>query len=170
MARLNLKLINNEDYIPMSFEILIVPTIPAHLRELAANLRKEDEKEILAFGRKVHHVLWRSYKSSLMRRTAFIDGKLAACWGCAGELLGSQGIPWLLTTPEVKKISPLKFARIYQQEVTEMLGMFPKLVNYVDPDYTASIRMLDIMGFKVSDSELILGVLVRKFEKEIEYV
>ncbi len=147
--------------------ITIMPTLPWHLRELAANLRVEDENEIVAFGFTPSQALWRSYKASLFRKTALIDGKVAAAWGICGKFMGETGAPWLLTTSEVKKVSPLKFTRIYQQEVKEMLKLFPKLENYTIASYTAAIRLLDIVGFKLDEPEPMGGnnALYRKFSK-----
>lgn len=148
-----------------NINITIVPTVPAHLRELATNLRPEDYSEIIALG-SPERTLWKSYKGSILRKTALIDGKVAACWGVGGAILGSVGQPWLLTSPEVKKVSPLKFVRIYQIEVLDMLRVFPKLANYCASEYTSAIRLLDIVGFKLGEPEMIQGTLMRKFEKE----
>lgn len=147
--------------------IKIIPTIPAHLRELAENLRKEDEDEILSFGFTPAQALWRSYKASLFTKTAFVDGKLAAVWGVCGKFMGAIGQPWLLTTDAVYEVSPLKFARVYQQEVKEMLKMFPKLENYVIASYSSATRLLEIIGFKLGEPELIgtSKEMFRKFTK-----
>lgn len=131
--------------------VSIVPTIPAHINALKANLRPEDAAEILRFGITINKALWYSYKHSLIRKTAMIDGEVVACWGLHGTFLGNTGQPWLMTTPGVKKVSPLKFTRIYQQEVMEMLKIFPKLVNYVDSGYANAVRLLEIIGFVVEE-------------------
>lgn len=146
-------------------EITIVSTIGPHIAALKSNLRSEDEAEILRFGMSVQKALWYSYRQSLIRKTALIDGVIAACWGVHGVFMGNTGVPWLITTPEVKKISPLRFARIYQQEVLSMLNMFGKLENYVDPAYSSAIRMLEIIDFRVGEPEMLNGVLVRKFTR-----
>lgn len=146
-------------------EVSIVPTVGAHIAALKANLRPEDEAEILRFGITVQKALWYSYRNSLVRKTALIDGVVAACWGIHGVFMGTTGVPWLITSPEVKRISPLRFARIYQQEVLSMLNMFSKLENYVDPAYTSAIRLLEIIDFEVGDPETLRGVSVRKFTR-----
>lgn len=146
-------------------EITIVPAIGAHIAALKANLRAEDEAEIVRFGITVQKALWYSYRNSLTRKTALIDGVVAACWGVHGVFMGNTGVPWLITTSEVRRISPLLFARIYQQEVLSMLKMFRKLENYVDPAYTSAVRLLEIIDFKVSDPEMLKGVSVRKFTR-----
>lgn len=149
--------------------ITILPTVPPHLRELAAVLRPEDEREILAFGITPEKALWRSYKASLWAKTVYIDGQIAAIYGIGGTLLGDPARPWLLTSEQVKKISPLKFARHYQAEVKEMLKIYSKLSSIVDADYSAAIRLLEIIGFEVSAPEKMgnQGRMFRRFEKAI---
>lgn len=70
-------------------------------------------------------------------------------WGLHGELLGSVGYPYLVTTPWCEAISPLRFARIYRQEVEIMRQFFPLLENYVDPKYLEAVRLLKMAGFQM---------------------
>ncbi len=145
--------------------ISIVPATGAHIAVLKKNLRQEDADEILRFGFTVQHAIWLTYRRSLVRKTALIDGVVAACWGISGTFMGQTGRPWLMTTPEVKKVSPLKFARIYQEEMLKMLAMFPRLENMVDAKYASAIRLLEIIGFNVDEPEPVGsgGALYRKF-------
>ncbi len=162
------KLIMDEEHVVSRPVVSIVPTIPAHINALKANLRPEDAAEILRFGVTIQKALWYSYKHSLIRKSALIDGEVVACWGIHGTFMGNTGQPWLMTTPGVKKVSPLKFARIYQQEVMEMLKLFPRLVNYVDSEYASAIRLLEIIGFTVEEPQKMgtEGGLYRKFRLE----
>lgn len=133
-------------------KIRIVPTRSQDIRDIAEKLRHEDLQEMLAMGYP-HRILWRSYKHSFMTKTAFIDGDIAAIWGVGGSPLGGEGKPWLVTTEVVNKVSPLAFARIYQDEVIRMINIFPRLANYVDASYTKAIRLLDIVGFSLGEPE-----------------
>ena len=146
--------------------IEIVDTLPRHTALMRDNLRKEDADEILRLGISIEKCLWHSYKKSIYRKTAFIDGRIAAMWGCIGGMFSDVGTVWLLTTPEVYRISPLRFCRMYQQEVEKMLKIFPKLTNYVDAEYSTAIRLLDNSGFTLYDAEQIgfSGHSYRKFE------
>lgn len=146
--------------------ISIVPSTASHVRELAEQLRPKDRREIEIYGFPTNKALWRSFKGSFMRHTAFIDGKIAAMWGVAGAPMGQVGQPFLMTTNAVYEVSPLKFARVYQHEVLRMLNVFPVLMNYVDAQYEEAIRLLDIVGFELGEPEP-LGPnqgLFRKFE------
>ena len=144
---------NQSDNVSSYDPVVIVPTIASHISSIKTDLRPKDQAEILRFGISIQHALWRSYRQSVLRKTALIDGRVAAVWGVCGTFMGEVGIPWLMTTPAVKKVSPLKFARIYQSEVLDMLKIFPSLVNYVDSEYTSAIRLLDIIGFDIDDPE-----------------
>lgn len=145
---------------------VILPSTTTHVRELVDKLRPADRHEVERYGFPPNKAIWRSFKGSFMRRTAFIDGEIAAMWGVGGTLMGEIGQPWLLTGGAVEKISSLRFARIYQQEVLRMLKVFPVLVNYVDTDYTKAIRLLDIVGFEIGEPEPIgpNKAIYRKFE------
>ncbi len=132
-------------------KIEIVPTEPWHIGELRGSLQAADAAEILRFGISIKEAAWGTYRKSVIRKTALIDGKVAACWGASGTLLGNNGVPWLLTSVEVTRISPLKFVTIYQQEVYAMLKRFHRLENYVDARHEAAIRVLDIIGFTVEE-------------------
>lgn len=110
-------------------------------------LRKEDIKEAKALGLYPHRGVFFAYRYACYRRTALINGEVAAMWGLHGELLGSIGHPYLITGVAVTKISPITFARIYLEEVKEMSKFFPNLENYVDASYSGAVRMLKIAGF-----------------------
>lgn len=100
--------------------------------------------------------LWMAYRQSLITKTALIDGRVGAVWGLGGGALGDTGRPWLMTTTEAVKISPIAFARIYRAEVRKMLNLFPHLVNYVWAEHKAAIRMLEVCGFEIG-KQLKLG-------------
>lgn len=147
-------------------KIVIVPTQPHHLRELGKNLRPEDEAEITAFL-KPSVTLWRSYKRSLITKTALLDNKVVACWGVAGVFMGELGQPWLLTSPLVYEIPAKQFVKVYQSEVESMFKIFNKLSNYVAPEYKAAIKLLKMTGFTVDEPLPFHGVLMCKFHRSI---
>lgn len=150
-----------------STAVEIVPATAAHARELKDTLREKDRHEIEAYGFSCAKGLWRGYKYGLRNRTALIDGKVGAMWGVGGVYMGSVGQPWLLTSPEVYKISPLRFARIYQKEVLHMLELFPRLENYVCADYPAAIRLLSITGFEIGQTVKVGNGFYRKFSRRV---
>lgn len=146
-------------------KIEITDALPVHVEYMKSNLRKDDANEILRLGMTIQHSLWRGYRESVYRKTALVDGIPSAMWGVQGSLLGSKGRIWLMTSPEVYKVSPLCFARLYQEEVHKMLKIFQRLENFVDSSYTAAIRLLDITGFNIGDPEPIgvNGAMYRRF-------
>lgn len=144
-------------------EVIIVPTIPAHITELCGTLRDMDRLEIEQYGMSGEDGLWLSYKAGLMNQTAIIDGEVAAVWGVAGEYLGDIGQPWLMTSSAIKKISPLRFAKYYQREVFKMLEFFDILENYVLAEYEGAVRLLSIIGFTIGEPEPFGTGMYRKF-------
>lgn len=161
---MQLQIITSSEFLSVSEpDIIMIPTVPEHIRELQDTIREADKREIESYGFSCAKGLWRSYKHGLMNQTAFIDGELAAIWGVGGTFMGSTGAPWLMTSEAIKKISPLKFARLYQKEVHKMLKMFPNLVNYVDADYPQAVRLLQIVGFDIGEPEKHGNGMYRKF-------
>lgn len=134
----------------------IVECEPAHLRQLAQNLRPEDAEEVRALGQpSAMRMLYRAWRLSVIRRTALVDGEVAACWGVLGSMMGGEGTPWLLTTPAIERV-PVAFAREGRREAAEMLAAYPRLVNYVHAPYRRAIGFLKIVGFSIDEAEPIL--------------
>lgn len=131
----------------------IVDSVPEHVQMAGRNLRAADAREATVLGLEPHKLLWRSYKTSIVRRTALVDGEVAAMWGLCGVLFGRTGCPWLVTTLAAERVRPLVFARIYKGELAKMFAMFPNLENYVDSSYSTAIRLLKMNGFQVSNAE-----------------
>jgi hypothetical protein len=71
-----------------------------------------------------------------------------------------------LTTPIVEQ-HPLAFVLYYRQEVRAMLKLFPVLENIVDADYTQAVKLMELVGFTVSDPQPMgkNGKMFRKFRK-----
>lgn len=144
----------------------IVSTLPAYIPMLKDSLRDKDRAEIMNLGITPSRALWRSFRRSIMCKTVFVDGEIAAIFGISGEILGEIGRPWLLTSPAAEKVSPLRFVRIYQKEVEEMLKLFPYLASVVDASYDGAVRLLENVGFTVHEPQP-LGpdnAAFRKFE------
>lgn len=129
--------------------IMITEATPRHVRLLGHRLRLADAREMTCLGLIPHRVLWHSYRLALLRKTALVDGDVAAMWGVAGSPLGLVGRPWLLTAPEAELVSSHAFVRIYRREVRQMLDLFPVLVGQVDATYREAVRLLDLSGFTV---------------------
>lgn len=159
-----LKVVSMSEILSPRPEVIIVPTTAAHIRELNETIRAKDRAEIENYGWTAGKGLWRSYKAGLGNQTALLDGQVAACWGVAGAYLGGQGAPWLLTSDAVYKISALRFARVYQRELYNMLKLFPYLLNWVHADYEEAIRLLSIVGFTIGEPEKLGNGMYRKFE------
>lgn len=132
----------------MTFKI--VETQPSHLSALANNLRPDDAREIENGGWGVRQGIWRSYRSATMRKTVLIDGEVAAVYGVGGVVLSGIGTPWLLTTAAVERY-PLGSTLLARQELAAMLTMYPVLRNVVDASYHRAVRILQLLGFSMSD-------------------
>lgn len=117
---------------------------------LGATMREADRKEAIALGLDPLEGLYYAYTHSVYRKTALVDGKIAAMWGIGGDLFGDVGRPYFVTGEGVYKISSLHFSKIYTKEVKSMKQFFPYLENYVDASYEGAVRMLKIAGFELT--------------------
>ncbi len=127
----------------------ILPATIKHAKELSLNLRPADAEEAKAQGIDPAKAVFQTYRQAYWKRTALLDDKVAAMWGLSGTLIGVSQ-PFLITSPECEKISPLSFMRIYKEELNELLAISPHLENYVDANYHGAIRALKIAGFKIA--------------------
>lgn len=150
---------------PNAPTITIVDTAPYHLREMAQTMQADSANTAKKMGLTPLKALWSSYRQSLICKSAFIDGKLAAIWGISGSMFGEIGKPWLVLTPETQQ-HPMRVAFRYKKEINKMLNMFPILEEWVPETNEKSIKMLELMGFKVSKNTVKIGDEVfRKAER-----
>lgn len=129
---------------------IIIPAEPFHVHALAEKLRAGDCAEIAGMGITAKRAIWQSYRTSVIVHAGFIDGELAAMFGCAGQILSSVGNPWMLTTAAVEK-APVMFIKQIKREVGLMLQLFPRLQGYVSADYHQACRMLEMVGFSLGE-------------------
>lgn len=150
----------------MTPEIKIIQTQAKHVQILGQNFRPSDANEVLCLGLYPHRMLWRSFRAAVWSRTVFVNNEIAAIGGVGGSVLGRVGRPWMLTGPPADLVSPIRFARIFKNHVTEMLGVFPVLANYVAADYHKSVKLLSLTGFTIGEPTPIgkTNALFRKFE------
>lgn len=129
--------------------IEVVNSTLDHALTIRRDLREGDVLEAVRQGVNPWTGIVKAYKNACFRRTGLIDGIPAAIWGVTGNLLGTVGSPYLITSNRISMISPIRFAKIYIKELQVMKNMFPILVNYVDAEYKEACRMLELAGFKL---------------------
>lgn len=136
--------------------ITIEDTKPFHLREMATAMM-EDSKEVAKLtGISPLKLLWISYRKSIICHTALINGKVAAIWGVYGVLFADTGEPWLIVAPMVEDY-PFRTAFIYKKELQKMQEFFPILQEFVPATNEKSIRLLQLMGFRVDKNRIMVG-------------
>lgn len=130
-----------------------------------------EDKDVLEASRLDLDILRNMHRTidiAVYKKTAFYDEIPVAMWGAVGDLFGS-GMPYLVVSKQIRLVNTREFITIYRQEVREMLKLFPRLENVVDAEYDNAVRMLKIVGFKISSPVPIfpLGPLFRKFQIEV---
>lgn len=126
----------------------IVPCQAWHLGALAVLARPDDRREMLAVALPPLALLEQLWSDSWVSRTGFVDGDLAACWGCGGSALATSGSVWLFTTPAVERV-PLAFAREARAFCDEMLETKHRLVSACLDGYERSVRLWTMLGFSI---------------------
>jgi hypothetical protein len=143
---------------------VIVPSKIEDVYRVAANLRSEDLAEITGFGLDPKAALRTSYRHAILRKTAFVDGEIAAMWGLGGAMLSDAGTPWLMTTPVVERV-PVTFLKVGKEQLGEMLQQRPFLFNFVQASYFRACRFLEVLGFILDPAQPMgpNGVPFRRF-------
>lgn len=144
--------------------VRIVPSRIEDVYALSDNLRDADRLEITGLDLDPRSVIRASFRNAIMRRTAFVDGEIAAMWGLGGVMLSDEGAPWLMTSSVVERV-PVAFVRIARAQVAEMLSRRGHLANVVQASYTGACRLLDVLGFTLDEAAPLgpHGVPFRKF-------
>jgi len=120
-------------------------------RELAPLLRTEDRAEVLALGVDPFYGLLGSVAASREAWTYRDDGQIICMAGVAPlSLIGSTGIPWLLSSPLVAT-HRRAFMVETRRTLAHWLTMFDVLRNVVDAQYEAAVRWLRWLGFKIGE-------------------
>lgn len=147
-----------------SERVKIVPSNIADVYRLADHLREGDRLEITGMGLEPKAAIRSSFQSAILRRTAFVDGEIAAMWGLGGVMLSDEGTPWLLTTSAVERV-PVSFLKVARHELNEMLKLRMILQNVVLASYEQACRLLEVLGFALGEAEPMgpHGVLYRRF-------
>lgn len=144
--------------------VLVVPSEIGDVYRLAATMRANDRLEATGMGGDPKEMLRASYRNSILRKTMFVDGEIAAMWGLAGVMLSDEGAPWLVTSKAVER-APVSFVKIGHAHLAEMIALRRRLTNVVLASYTSAVRFLQVLGFHLDDAQPMgpQGVLFRKF-------
>lgn len=125
-----------------------------HVYLLADVLRPGDAAELAGSGHSARKSLYRGYRNSILCRTAFVDGDIAAMWGLAVGLrpgvspLSDLAVPWLLTSAAAARV-PLSFLRVAKRELALMRQHRRRLESFVAADYAQAVKLLRVLGFTV---------------------
>lgn len=130
----------------------IVAADISHVYSLARTLRAKDRMEVLALCSNVRRAMRGVFRSSFYRRTALVDGDVAAMWGMGCPLLSDTAQVWMLTAPPVERV-PVSYARLARQGVLDMLAVRRCLRGLVAADYPEAVGFLQLIGFTIHAPE-----------------
>lgn len=152
---------------------LIRDSIIADVYQLARTLREADLQECLGYGIEPAKGLRQAYYQAFVRRTALIDGVVAAMWGIRGDprngnygsALGHTAYAYLLTAPIIEKL-PLAFFRETRREVRAMLDTHCRIESECAVSYLQAQRFLHMVGFEFDETVDLPGGKFIRFHME----
>lgn len=122
-----------------------------HIRDTASNMRDGDRKECLdILGLSPYNAVKQSVLQSEEAYTGWRDGILGIIGVVPPSLLGDTAQPWMLTTNQLTK-SPRVILKFTKPFIKRWLERYPRLVNYVDAEYTAALRWAKWSGFTIHE-------------------
>lgn len=119
-----------------------------HAQHIGMNMRQADREEIEAWtGCDPLRTVVTGLLGSTRCWTAMVDGEPAAIFGVyPTSVITRVGAPWLLGTDLTKSVRR-RFITESRKYLSEMLQLYPVLINYVDKRNEQSIRWLMWLGF-----------------------
>lgn len=126
----------------------VLPVTAEDVAGILPIVRQADIDEITeALGIPMEEALLEAITGSLNAKKIVVDGLVVAVFGDAvHSILGSIGVPWLISTVHVEKHARA-FLKVCKPEVQGMLTRHQHLMNYVDARNTAAMRWLKWLGF-----------------------
>ncbi len=135
----------------MTHNYEIIPATARHLTMIARRIRADDQSEIIAGGEIPRHLIFSLWQQSIISRAGFVDGDIAAVWGCAGTLMSPVGHMWLVTAPAIERV-PVAFAKEARAMLREMLEVKHTLYSGCIEGYEKSLRLWSMLGFKIGEA------------------
>lgn len=136
---------------PKKNDTQVVRSGPEHCRLMAEAL-DEPAANFIRLGWDVEPMdgLLKAYWASTLCWSVFLNGRIAAMFGCAPGAMPGVGSPWLVTAPEIARVK-LRFIRQSRPYVREMLEQYPILSAYVYRGNKPLIGWMRWMGFEFMD-------------------
>lgn len=134
-------------------KVSFVPATEEHARELAADMREEEVRELALVHRTPLEGLMESLEESDFAISVFINGELAYIFG---GLLPTPyddiGVIWGLGGNVCNRY-PMTFYRFGRRVLDIFLDICPHWFNRCDAGYSKSIKWLEKMGFEIGEVE-----------------
>jgi len=126
----------------------VLPVTADDVAHILPIVRQADIDEFTeALGIPMEEALLEAITGSLNAKQIVVDDKVVAVFGDAPfSILGSIGVPWLISTVHVEQHARA-FLKVCKPEVQGMLTRHHHLMNYVDARNTSAIRWLKWLGF-----------------------
>jgi len=131
---------------PVSIErVKVVEAQREHIMPLAARLRDSDLEALRVAGITAVAAMELCYTRSVMRRTAFLDGEVAAMWGCRGVMLGGTGDAWLFASEGIARVPRLAL-RMALGEMAAFRAVFRRMTGVVFASDPRACRFIERLG------------------------
>ena len=136
------------------------------IKDLANNLRKEDEREVRTLTQEDPvKSLIRGFVVSKMCKVVFLNKKLVLIYGVAKTSDPEIGSPYMLATNELPKIG-VRFVGNSKDRIDKMHEHYPVLFNYIDSRNKLHLKWLKWCGFEIIGFKIFNNVKFYRFIKE----
>lgn len=124
---------------------------PEDMAYLAAHMRREERVEVnrSSYLRSLPEIVERAIRRSFEAWSIKRDGVLLGITGVhAPNPLTGHACAWLMTTEDMKQY-PVFFIRQTRKMLSRWHTRWPLLYNFVDAEYTDSLRWAEAAGFDI---------------------
>lgn len=128
-----------------------------HCGALARTLRAEHREILEHMQVPTHKELREAFEASPIRRSWFLDGKLAAMAGVTGPLASSDGVLWMALTDEMAQ-HPVPVGRRARRLVDQVMRYKRRLTTSILKGDKAGMDFAHFLGFMVEGREPVNGV------------
>jgi hypothetical protein len=135
-------------------EVRFVEGQPHHCGQMARALRHEYRDIFAAIGLNAHRELRAEFDRSYFRRTALVDGRVAAMWGVSGTKLSSTGYAWLALSQEATK-HRVEIVRRTRRELDDIMQSKVVIQARILPGDETARRFARFLGFRPAGEGMI---------------
>lgn len=138
-------------------KIEVVDVSPLHIGPMIAAMEPSE----VASTPHPRRVLRAAVADSAYRRTALLDGRVAAMWGVTGPLAAATGHVWLLMSRAARAVPVKVILALVRDELAAVMATKTELVSFAPAADARALRFMRFLGFAVAEPDAAGNCLAR---------